>query len=189
MLTAGRIDDLFHAYAEGPDLLESAVADVSEEERRFKPGPEHWSIHENVVHVAETDLIAAARIRYVWGEPGTMLIGFDDPHWARVMDYSGQSFEASLALLRALRASTADLLRRARAEVWEQSGMHTELGTDGRGDRRVLHQPHPVSSAHHCHAPPAVRGGAAGGHRLSGAGLESTRSFPPWIASRLCSSS
>ena len=41
------------------------MAGLSEEERRFKPGAEHWSIHENVVHLADTDLIAASRMRYV----------------------------------------------------------------------------------------------------------------------------
>jgi uncharacterized damage-inducible protein DinB len=128
MLTAERINELIQAYAEGPELLESAVASLSQEERRFKPGPEHWSIHENVVHVAEVDLIAAVRIRYVWGEPGTTLVAFDDTRWARMMDYSGQSFEGSLALLRAVRASTAGMLRRAPDEAWGQSGMHTELG-------------------------------------------------------------
>ncbi|HEV8340396.1 MAG TPA: DinB family protein [bacterium] len=128
MPTAQRINELIHAYAEGPELLESAVADISPDERRYKPGPEHWSIHENVVHVAECDLIAATRIRYVWGEPGKPLVAFDETHWARAMDYSAQSFEGSLALLRAVRATTADMLRRAPAEVWGQTGMHTELG-------------------------------------------------------------
>ena len=128
MATAQRINELIQAYADGPDRLESAVAKISEDERRFKPGPEHWNIHENVVHVAECDLIAATRIRYVWAEPGKPLVAFDETYWARTMDYSAQSFEGSLALLRAVRASTADMLRRAPAEAWGQSGMHTELG-------------------------------------------------------------
>jgi uncharacterized damage-inducible protein DinB len=128
MATAQRINELIQAYADGARLLESAVAEISEDERRYKPGPEHWSIHENVVHVAECDLIAATRIRYVWAEPGKPLVGFDDTHWARTMDYSAQSFEGSLALLRAVRATTVDMLRRAPVEAWEQSGMHTELG-------------------------------------------------------------
>lgn len=128
MLTARRITELIQAYTDGPGLLESAVGEISEEERRFKPGPEHWSIHENVVHVAECDLIAATRIRYVWAEPGKPLVGFDETRWARTMGYSEQSFEGALALLRAVRASTTDMLRRAPAEAWEQSGMHTELG-------------------------------------------------------------
>lgn len=128
MPSAQRISELIKAYAEGPALLEAAVAGISKDELHFKPGPEHWSIHENVVHVADTDLVQAARVRYILAQPGSALIGFDQNLWARAMDYTAQSFEGSLALLRALRASTTDLLRRAPAAAWEQAGMHTEYG-------------------------------------------------------------
>ncbi len=39
--TSGRIQDLIRSYAEGPRLLEAAVADLSQDELRFTPGPEH----------------------------------------------------------------------------------------------------------------------------------------------------
>ncbi|MGH2452821.1 MAG: DinB family protein [bacterium] len=128
MATTQRINELIHAYAEGPRLLESTVAEISEDERRFKPGPEHWSIHENVVHVADCDLVFAERIRRVLAEPGAPLIAIDENQWARVLDYPAQSFEGSLALLRALRTTTADMLRQAPVEAWAQTGMHSEKG-------------------------------------------------------------
>ncbi len=128
MPTAQRISDLIHAYADGPRLIEAAVADIPEEERRFKPGADNWSIHENVVHLADTDLVAAARMRYVLAEPGKPLVAFDQNHWARALEYSARPFEESLALFRAVRASTADLLRRAPTKAWAQTGMHTEAG-------------------------------------------------------------
>ncbi len=128
VITAQRIDDVIRAYAEGPKLLEAAVAGIPKAELQFKPGPEHWSIHENVVHVADTDLVQAARVRYILAQPGSTLVGFDQNLWASAMDYGSQSFEGSLALLRALRASTTDLLRRAPAAAWEQAGMHTDYG-------------------------------------------------------------
>ncbi len=128
MTTAQRISELIKAYAEGPALLEAAVAGISKDELHFKPGPEHWSIHENVVHVADTDLVAAARMRFVLAQPGSTLVGFDQNLWARALAYSSQSLEGSLALLRAIRASTTDLLRRMPESAWQQAGMHTETG-------------------------------------------------------------
>lgn len=104
------------------------MVDISEDERQFKPGPEHWSIHENVVHVADCDIVFAERIRRVVAEPGGLLAAIDENQWARALHYPAQSFEASLALLRALRATTADLLRHAPAGAWEQTGMHNEKG-------------------------------------------------------------
>ena len=126
--TSARMQDLINAYAEGPRLLEAAVADLSQDELRFSPGPEHWSIHENVVHVADTDLVGAARMRYVIAQPGSTLVSFDQNLWARALDYGALSMKEALALLRAIRATTVEILRRAPAEAWEQTGINTEAG-------------------------------------------------------------
>ncbi|HLW60229.1 MAG TPA: DinB family protein [bacterium] len=128
MATSNRITDLVRAYAEGPRLLEAAVAGIPAAELRFTPGPEHWSIHENVVHVADTELVGATRMRYVIAHPGAALVGFDQETWARAMDYRSQSFEGALTLFRSVRGMTAEVLRHAPAEAWEQTGAHS---TDG----------------------------------------------------------
>jgi uncharacterized damage-inducible protein DinB len=127
-VTTTRIQELISAYVEGPRLLESAVAGISKDELHFTPGPEHWSIHENVVHVADSELVAAARMRFVVAEPGIALVSFDQEKWARAMDYRSQSLEGALALFRAIRAATTELLRRAPGEAWERAGIHTEVG-------------------------------------------------------------
>jgi uncharacterized damage-inducible protein DinB len=127
-MTSSRIDDLIRAYAEGPRLLETAVVGLSRDELHFTPGPEHWSIHENVVHVADTDVVAASRMRYVIAQPGSALVSFDQTTWARSMDYRAQPLEHALALLRAIRASTTEVLKRAPREAWEQIGVNTEAG-------------------------------------------------------------
>jgi hypothetical protein len=127
-MTPTRIDELVHAYAEGPRLLESAVSGIPEAEVRFKPGPEHWSIHENVVHVADAELVGAVRMRFVLAEPGAPLVAFDQTRWAQALGYSSQSLAGALRLFRLIRESTADLLRRAPADSWEQAGMHSEAG-------------------------------------------------------------
>ncbi len=127
MVASRRIDELTQAYAEGPRLLEAAVAGIAPDELHFTPGPEHWSIHENVVHVADTDLVAA-RMRYVIAEPEATLVSFDQTKWTKALDYRSQSLEGALALLRAIRASTTAMLKRAPAEAWEQVGINTEAG-------------------------------------------------------------
>jgi hypothetical protein len=126
--SSARVQDLINAYAEGPRLLEAAVAGLSQAELRFTPGPEHWSIHENVVHVADTDLVAAGRMRYVIAQPGSTLVSFDQNKWARALDYRSLSMQEALALLRAIRATTVDILRRVPADAWEHTGINTEAG-------------------------------------------------------------
>lgn len=128
MTTSGRIQDLVRSYAEGPRLLEAAVAGLSRDELRFTPGPEHWSIHENVVHVADTDMVAAVRMRYVIAQPGSTLVSFDQNKWARVLDYRSLSLNEALALLRAIRSTTTEILQQVPADGWEQVGINTEAG-------------------------------------------------------------
>ena len=128
MKTNSRVETLIHAYAEGPRLLEAAVAGIPPNELHFTPGPEHWSIHENVVHVADCDIVAAARMRYVIAEPGATLVSFDQNKWAKALDYRSQPLDEALGLLRAIRAVTTAMLKRAPAEAWEQVGINTEAG-------------------------------------------------------------
>jgi hypothetical protein len=128
MLTTDRIAHLIADYAGGPARLEAAVAGLPQDELVFKPGPEHWSIHENVIHVTDMDLNAAARIRHILGRPGATLIGVDQEAWGRMMDYASQPLAESLALLRAIRAATTPILRRMPPEAWEYTGAHNEYG-------------------------------------------------------------
>ncbi len=128
MLSASRISELVLAYADGPKRLEAAVAGVPKDVLDFKPAAEHWSIRENVAHLADTDLVAATRLRYILAHPGATLVAFDQNTWATALGYASRSVEGSLGLLRAVRESTADVLRRAPAEAWEYAGAHVELG-------------------------------------------------------------
>ncbi len=128
MPTAQRVNELLRAYAEGPELLEAAIRGISPDEMTFSPGAGHWSIHENVVHVADCDLVAAVRIRFVLAQPGAPLTGFDQGRWAAALDYKAWPVPSALTLFRAVREPTADMLRRAPMEAWAHAGMHSESG-------------------------------------------------------------
>ncbi len=134
MPIAERAQELVRAYAEGPRLLEAALAGIREEELRFSPGPEHWSIHENVVHLADAELVGAVRIRFVLAQPGATLVGFDQNRWATALGYAAHSLPAALGLFRALREATTDTLHRAPADAWEFTGTHTEYGPQTLAD-------------------------------------------------------
>src|SRR3989442_7563944 len=106
MLPPARIDALIAAYAEGPRLLETALAGMSEDELRFTPGPEHWSIHENIIHLADTELVYAARVRYLLAEPAKIPESFAGFQWSRALDYRSQSLGGALAFFGAIRTAT-----------------------------------------------------------------------------------
>ncbi|MDR7555127.1 MAG: DinB family protein [Armatimonadota bacterium] len=128
MSAAERIAMLLNAYVEGPRLVTAAVRGLSADELRFTPGQGHWSIHQHVVHLADADLVLAARLRYILADPGVAVIPFDQERWGRTLDYAGRSLDASLALLRAVREATADLLRQMPPEAWQRVGQHPQAG-------------------------------------------------------------
>jgi len=127
VITPERIRTITDHYAEGPRLLEAAIAGIGREEMHFRPGPEHWSIHENAIHVVDCDLLVAVRIRYILTQPGTTLVGFDQGAWARVFRYAERSVNEALSLFRALRGTTVAVVETAPADAWDRS-IETENG-------------------------------------------------------------
>jgi len=126
MLTPARIDALIAAYAEGTGLLETALAGISGEELRFTLGPEHWSIHENVIHLADTEIVYAARLRYLLAEPAKIPESFAGFQWSRALDYRSQSLAGALAFFGAIRAATTALLKTLPPGAWDKVGLHWE---------------------------------------------------------------
>jgi len=124
MLTSARIDALIAAYAEGTRLLETALAGISGEELRFTPGPEHWSIHENIIHLADTELVYAARLRYLLAEPAKIPESFAGFRWSRALDYRSQSLEGALTFFGAIRAATTAFLKTLPPGAWDKVGLH-----------------------------------------------------------------
>jgi uncharacterized damage-inducible protein DinB len=129
--TAERIDTLIGAYVEGPRLLERTLAHIPAEELRFTPGAEHWSIHDNMIHLADVELAYAIRIRYLLAEPAKIPLSFYGFQWSRALDYPSQSLDEALTLFRALRTGTAAFLRTLPRPAWEKVGMHWDQ--DGAG--------------------------------------------------------
>jgi hypothetical protein len=128
MTVTGRIADLILTYADGPRMLEEVLAGIPEDELHFRPGPERWSIHENVIHIADAEIVGAMRLRFLLAQPGATLVGYDQERWGRAFDYSRQSRDEALALFAALRSTTTRLLKAAPASAWEHVGTHTERG-------------------------------------------------------------
>ncbi len=127
-MTRDERERLIEQYADGPSRLRQALAKVPEEARKWRPAPREWSAHEVVCHCADSETNAAARIRYVVAEKDPIVLGYDENAWAVRFDYHGHPLDAALALVEAVRANTAALIRRLPDEAWAREGRHTESG-------------------------------------------------------------
>lgn len=113
-------------YGRGYDLLMETLKDVPREMWKFKPAPGEWSVHEVLVHLADSESNAALRARKLIAEPGGTLMGYDQDQWAVVLDYHDQSYEDALEIVRLVRKTTYELLKKQPEDVFEHSAKHPE---------------------------------------------------------------
>lgn len=127
LATAER-EQLITRYAEGAALLRAAWEKVPVDARKWRPAPGEWSAHEVVCHCADSETTAAARIRYLVAEKEPVIVGYDQDHWARALDYHAHPAEVALSTVAAVRADTAALLPRLSDAAWRREGRHTKSG-------------------------------------------------------------
>jgi len=93
-------------YGRGYELLTAALKEVPQEAMKFKPAPTEWSVHEIVVHLADSESIAAQQARLMVAEPGATVMAYDPAAWADNLRYADQGFDESLELLKLIRSFT-----------------------------------------------------------------------------------
>lgn len=130
-MTPAQRDDCIRRYAEGPALIAAALAETPGEALQWRPAPGKWSVHEVVVHCADSEVNSHGRIRYVLGESDATIVGYNEARWALVMDYHSHPLDLALATVVAVRANTVPLLRRLTEEQWGRTATHTESGAYG----------------------------------------------------------
>jgi len=127
-MSRGERVSLIEQYARGPARLREALAKAPAEALQWRPEPGRWSVHEVVVHCADSEANAALRIKYLIAEKEPLIVGYDQDAWARLFDYHAQSLEEALAAAAAARDRTVPLLRRMTDADWAKAGRHTESG-------------------------------------------------------------
>ena len=113
-------------YGKGYDLLIEMLKDIPREMWRFKPEPKEWSVHEVLVHLADSESNAALRARKLIVEPGGTVMGYDQDKWAIELDYHEQSDEDALDMVRLVRKTTYQLLKQQPDDVFAHSVKHPE---------------------------------------------------------------
>jgi hypothetical protein len=119
---------LIEKYKTGPDVLEQAVAGLADADLDRRPGPADWTAREVIHHLADAETRAAIRLRQLLAEDDAVIQGYDEERYAKVLHYDRRSVPVSLAAIRAVRASTAELLELATDADFGRTGTHTESG-------------------------------------------------------------
>ncbi len=116
------------AYEMAPSSIMVALENLDEAQIRQTPAENEWSIHEIVIHLADSEAVGYIRLRMAIAEDDPLLPIYEQAAWAKRLKYDAQARGLALALFANLRAASAALLRTLAAEEWERVATHPERG-------------------------------------------------------------
>ncbi len=116
------------SYGKGYELLVEALKEFPREIWQWKPAAERWSIHEILVHLADSEANGYIRARRFIAEPGKTVMAYNQEEWARKLRYQEQSPKEALGLFKSLRDMTYKLIKTLPESVWANKVEHPEYG-------------------------------------------------------------
>ena len=115
-------------YGAGYDEVVAALRGIKPDELDWRPAGGAWSAREVVHHLADSETIAAMRLRRLLVEDAPVIQGYDQEAYARKLGYQNRALEPALQAFQAARATTAQLLEAMTEADWRRSGTHSESG-------------------------------------------------------------
>jgi hypothetical protein len=113
-------------YGAGFDLLTVALIEVPAEAWKFRPAPGEWSVHEIIIHLADSETNAALRARKLAVEPNGTLMRYDQDGWARDLNYHLQDPNDALQLVKYARLTTYNWIKMLPDKAFGSSVRHPE---------------------------------------------------------------
>jgi hypothetical protein len=126
-MDANRRQELVAQYRDGYRAIADSLAGASAAELDAREAPDEWSPREIIHHLADSEMNSAIRLRRLIAEERPAIVGYDQDEYARRLYYD-RPIEPSLAVFKAVRQSTADILDRMTEAEWARGGTHSESG-------------------------------------------------------------
>jgi len=119
---------LLERYRAGAAEVDEALAGITAEELdRRPPEPDGWTARQVAHHLADSEAMAYTRLRRLLADDDPVIAGYDEPVWANRLHYD-RPIEASVAVMRAVREASVQLLEAIDEQEWSRMGTHTESG-------------------------------------------------------------
>jgi hypothetical protein len=115
--------------------IRTMVAGVGEEQARWKPAPESWSILEVTAHLLDEEREDfRARLDLLLHQPGVLGPPIDPQCWVRARRYNERDLQATSRTLVEERRRSVAWLRGLAAPAWENALEHPAIGKLQAGD-------------------------------------------------------
>ena len=112
----------------GGQILADSIAGLTEGELQKIPADGSWSIKQILVHMLDSDLVGADRMKRVIAENNPTLLAYDETAFANSLFYQETDTGLVRDLFRMNRRYIASILRRIPASSFARFGQHTETG-------------------------------------------------------------
>lgn len=142
MLTNSKRQQKIEQYGRGYEELVAALKRLPAEMWHFKPSATDWSVHQIIIHIADSETNSYIRCRRFIAEPGERLMAYDQETWAEALDYPQRSLDDALDLLRWVRLTTYKLIKSLPESVWSNTAYHPENGTMSLDDWLEIYSRH-----------------------------------------------
>jgi DinB superfamily len=138
--------ELIARYRAGVDEVDAALDGSDDAALDALPADGGWSARMVIHHLADSESNAYLRVRKLLAEDETVIQGYDEERFAQRLHYERPT-ETSLAVFRAVRASTAELLDRLGDDDWNRTGTHSESGAYSMEDWLEIYAEHAFDHA------------------------------------------
>ena len=135
--------ELLDQYDEGFTAVARAVDGMTAEELDNRATPNEWSSRELIHHYAESEMVAAIRLRRLIAEDEPVIVPYDQDDYARKLFYD-RPVEPSLRAFEYALRTNVQLMRRLPDEIWTKGGVHPESGPFDLNRFVAMYSPHGV---------------------------------------------
>jgi uncharacterized damage-inducible protein DinB len=115
-------------YEKGGEKLRRAIAGLSDADLKAFPVPGTWSIQQVVIHLQDSDIIWASRMKCIIAEENPTIVGFDESRFASNLFYADQRVEDAVQLFDLNRKQLSRVLRKLPDAAFARAGRHNERG-------------------------------------------------------------
>ncbi len=129
MLSLVGEDDPASVQEETPGAVTAMIATAAADLRR-RPAESEWSVLELVGHLADAELVMAARYRWVLAHEEPPIAAYDQDRWVDRLRHNEDDPRDLLAVFEPLRRANLALWRRTPGPARQRVGLHSERGRE-----------------------------------------------------------
>ncbi len=120
--------DRIEAYVAGGTDLVKAYWGLSQEHLHAKPADGSWTLHQNAIHMLDSDLIGSDRMKRIACMELPLLIGYDETAFSKLPGTDKLNTFTACEMFQKNRQMTATILRCLPDEAFARAGIHNEYG-------------------------------------------------------------